>query len=116
MRHEPATARKKVTTQRNLKIKPGDLEETFGSVARESTIVQTPRRDRTPKGVSDGRGKRSVAEVLMSMPNDAARATYAMERIASLEDQIAKILDLCTPEARAIIFATRKSLQQYWDE
>jgi len=116
MRHEPVKGQKKVTTQRNLRSpRPEDNEETFGSVPRQSAVVSVPR-DRTPKGVSDGRGKRSVQEVLLSMPHDAARATYAMERIASLEDQISKILDMCTPGARDIIFAARKSLINYYEK
>lgn len=128
MRHEPSDkpiVRKKVTTQRNLKSppRPGDDADTFGSSApvmqsfelRESTTVATPR-DRTPKGVNDGRGKRSVADVLLSTPTPEGKAIYAMERVASLEDQIAKILDLAGPEAREIIFKRRESLKQYWDE
>lgn len=128
LRHEPPatpTARKKVTTQRNMKmpVRPGDDAETFGSSAptlqtfelRESTTVTQPR-DRTPKGVNDGRGKRSVADVLLSTPTPEGKAIYAMERVASLEDQIAKILDLAGPEAREIIFKRRESLKQYWDE
>lgn len=131
LRHEPSTkpiARKKVTTQRNLKIppRPGDDADTFGSSAppmqtfelRESTVVR-PQRDRTPKGVNDGRGKRSVADVLMSTPTPEGKAVYAMERIASLEDQIAKLLDLAGPEAREIIFKRRavaRTLKQLWEE
>ncbi len=121
MRHEPAVevVRKKVTTQRNLKspIRPEDLEETFGSVGsvRESAVVQVPR-DRTPKGVTDGRGKRSVKDVLMSHPTPEAKSVYALERVASLEDQIVKLLELCGPEVREIIFKRRASLKQYWDE
>ncbi len=123
LRHEPAakeTGKKKVTTQRNMKAppKPEDFSETFGTVERESTIVEVGRavRDRTLKGVTDGRGKRSVKEVLMSTPTPEGKAVYAMERLASLEDQIAKLLELCGAEVREIIFKRRASLKQYWDE
>lgn len=120
LRHEPAAGRKKVTTQRNLKspVRPDDLEETFGSSTKQSAIVQVPR-DRTPKGVADGRGKRSVADVLMSTPTPEGKAIYAMERIASLEDQIAKLLELAGPEAREIIFKRRaaaRTLKQLWED
>lgn len=123
LRHEPV--RKKVTTQRNLRspLRPGDDADTFGGSSapiqsfemRESTVVNVPR-DRTPKGVTDGRGKRSVKDVLLSQPTPEGKAIYAMERVASLEDQIAKILDLAGEEAREIIFKRRKTLKQYWDE
>lgn len=128
LRHEPSEkplVRKKVTTQRNLKMpmRPGDDSDTFGSSAppmqsfelRESTVAQAPPRDRTPKGVKDGRGKRSVADVLMSHSTPEGKAVYALERVASLEDQIEKLLDLAGPEARAIMFKRRASLKQYWD-
>lgn len=128
LRHEPPTkpiARKKVTTQRNLKspLRPGDDADTFGGDGapiqtfemKESQVVHVPR-DRAPKGVNDGRGKRSVKDVLLSTPTPEGKAIYAMERVASLEDQIAKILELSGPEAREIIFKRRASLKQYWEE
>ena len=122
MRYEPAgngVARRAPITQRNMvspaKPRDDDDADAFGTSTNQSSIVNTPR-DRAPKGVNDGRGKRSVKDVLLSQPNDAARAVYALERIASLEDQIVKILELCTPDAREIIFKSRKSLKQYWDK
>jgi len=124
-RYEPVgagVARRKPITERNLVSPvrlPDDDADTFGTttsnVPGESAIV-VPRRDRTPKGVNDGRGKRSVKEMLDSAPSDAHRATYAMERIAALEDQIVRVLDLCTKGAREIIFTQRKSLRHYYEK
>lgn len=85
------------------------------AVPKESSIVEAPRK-RITKGVNDGRGKRSVADMLLSMQTDASRAAYAMERIASLEDQIAKILDICPASVRDIIFKDRSSLKRYWSD
>jgi hypothetical protein len=125
MRYEPAgegiARRKPVTTERNLKApppRPEDNEETFGSVipSKDSTIVATPKRDRTPKGVNDGRGKRSVKDMIAEAPSHAHRATYVLERVAALEDQIARMLELCPPETREIIFSARKSLRHYFEK
>src|ERR1044071_2632168 len=85
-----------------------DTEDGFVS-ARESTVVSVPNR---PKG----RGKRSVEDMLLSQPNKAAQAAYVMERIAALEDQIARILALCPPEARKIVLEQRTSLRRYAPE
>ena len=120
MRHERVeVVKRRPVTQRNLTSpaihKPDDDADTFGSV-RESAIVVTPKRDRTPKGVSDGRGKRSVADVLLSHPTPEGKAVYALQRIASLEDQISKVLDLCDSETLGIIFKRRESLKHYKDE
>lgn len=122
MRYEPAgvgVVRRKPVTERNLRL-PDDDADTFGTttgvIPKDSTIVAAPKRDRTPKGVNDGRGKRSVKDMLDSAPSDAHRATYAMERIAALEDQIVRMLDLCTKGAREIIFTQRKSLRHYYEK
>lgn len=139
-RHEPKTVevtKRRPITQRNLVApppRPDDDADTFGNavvldrverafeeshsrLAKESTIVTTPKRDRSPRGVSDGRGKRSVAEVLMTKPTPEERAVYAMERIASFEDQIGKVIDLCDPETKEIIFKRRQSLRdRYGDD
>lgn len=57
-----------------------------------------------------------MADVLLSTPTPEGKAVYAMERLASLEDQMSKLLELCGPEVREIIFKRRQSLKQYWDE
>lgn len=57
-----------------------------------------------------------MKDVLLSTPTPEGKAVYAMERLASLEDQMAKLLELCGPEVREIIFKRRASLKQYWDE
>jgi len=120
MRHEPVeVVKRRPITQRNMTSpavrRPDDDADTFG-VTRQSSIVETPKRDRTPKGVNDGRGKRSVADVLLSHPTPEGKAVYALQRIASLEDSISKILDLCDEETRSIIFKRRASLKHYTDE
>lgn len=125
MRHEPVeVVKRRPITQRNLTSPiinpPMDADDdSFGS--RQSAIIAsthsaTVKRDRTPKGVNDGRGKRSVADVLLSHPLPESRAVYALQRIASLEDQIGKILDLCDKETLEIIFKRRESLKHYVDE
>ena len=116
MRHEPEVTSRRPTTQRNLVsplINPGadDDSEEFGTPTRDSTVVQV-RRDRTPKGVNDGRGKRSVKDMLLSIPTPEGRAIYAMERVAALEDQIQKVIDLCDDETKEIIFKRRKTLKE----
>jgi hypothetical protein len=83
-----------------------DEEEGFVNV-RESTVVAVPQASKR------GKGKRSTEDMLMSMPNDVAKCAYALERIASLEDQIAKVLELCTPKARAMVLEQRSSLKRY---
>lgn len=130
MRHEPVVevVKRRPITERNMKAppvrRPDDDADTFGQrieqLAKEaetrmgeSTIV---KRDRTPKGVNDGRGKRSVADVLLSHPTPEGKAVYALQRIASLEDQISKVLDLCDEETLSIIFKRRESLKHYKDE
>lgn len=137
MRYEPVSqgvVRRRPITQRNLKspiVNPGsdDDADTFGTVAvsttsttstntGESAIVVTrrERRDRPNKGINDGRGRRGMKDMLLSEPTPEGKAVYAMERIAAMEDQIAKMLDLCPEEVREIIFKRRASLKQYWDK
>lgn len=120
MRHEPVeVVKRRPITQRNLtspaQRRPDDDAESFGTT-RESSIVSTPKRDRTPKGVSDGRGRRSVADVLLSTPTPEGKAVYVLQRVASFEDQIAKVLDLCDEETLEIIFKRRPALKNYVDE
>lgn len=131
LRHDPEAkpaVKKRVTTQRNLKAppRPDDESDTFGTIEseqrmqtfemRESTVVSVPPRDRTPKGVADGRGKRSVKDVLLSHPTPEGKMIYGLERIASAEDTIVKILELMGPEARELAFKRRPTLKQYWEE
>jgi hypothetical protein len=66
--------------------------------------------------VNDGRGKKSVKEMIDTAEHDAERATYSLKRIAALEDQIAKILELNTPGSRELIFTARKSLRHYFEK
>lgn len=126
LRHETVeVVKRRPITQRNMTapqgplVQPGlpdDDADTFGGDTKGSAIVVAPKRDRTPKGVSDGRGKRSVKDVLLSIPTPEGRAVYALERIASIEDQISKVLDLCDKETRDIVLKRRASLKHYWDE
>jgi len=127
MRHEPVeVVKRRPITQRNLAIgvtngmpkqRVDDDAESFGTTTKESAIVAAPvRRDRTPKGVNDGRGKRSVADVLLSHPTPEGKAVYMLQRVASLEDQISKLLDLGDAETLEIVFKRRPSLRNYVDE
>lgn len=79
---------------------------------RKSGVIVKPK----PKPRKTGKGKRSVEDMIASMATDAAKANYALERIAALEDQIAKILLVCGPEARALVLKERKSLAKYAPE
>jgi hypothetical protein len=85
-----------------------DVDED-GIVTRESGVVEAekPRR---------GRGKRSVEDMMASMPNELAQSTYALERIAAIEDQIVRVLSLCSPEALELVLKQRPSLRRYKPE
>lgn len=85
-----------------------DDEEGF-LPARDTEIVSVAAKPR-------GKGKRSVEDMLASLPGAAAQSAYAMERIASAEDQIAKILLLCSPKARELVIEQRPSLKRYAPE
>jgi hypothetical protein len=63
-----------------------------------------------------GSGKRGLEDMMANMSSDAAQAIYAMERLASCEDQMAKIFKLCTPGALAIVLKERPSLKRYSPE
>lgn len=82
-------------------------EESFLS-ERESGFVEVQATK--PRG----KGKRSLEDMMSSQPTDEAQAIYAMGRIAGFEDGIAKVLQLCSPEARAIVLKRRASLAKYW--
>ncbi len=83
-------------------------EDEEGFISGDSSIHEVPQ---SPK--KTGKGKRSLEDMMASMQNEAAQAAYAMERIAALEDQIAKVLKLCSPEARELILRKRTSLKRY---
>lgn len=90
-----------------LRHETSDDEDGFVVPTRESGIVKSvppPKR---------GKGKRSVEDMMASMPNELAQSTYALERIAAIEDQIAKVLALCTPEARRLVLKQRPSMKRY---
>lgn len=80
---------------------------------RKSGIVTKAKKVKPRK---EGRGKRSVEDMMASMDNDASKAKYALERIQALEDQIAKILEYCGPDALAIVLKARSSLAKYAPE
>lgn len=65
-----------------------------------------------PKPVT-GKGKRSLEDMMASQPNALSQSIYALQRIAALEDQIVKILALCTPEARKYVLKQRETLARY---
>lgn len=86
------------------------LDDNFAE--RDSEIVTVPQEKPKPQG----KGKRSLEDMMASMPNPEAQAVYAMERIAAQEDVIAKILTLCDPDALAIILKRRPILKRYAPE
>lgn len=87
-----------------------DTEEGF--VDRESGYVQAPLPIKLR-----GKGKRSVEDMMASMTGSPpAQAAYVLERIASAEDAIVKVLELSTPECREIVLKQRPSLRRYWSE
>lgn len=66
-----------------------------------------------PTARREGKGKRSLEDMMASMATDATQASYAMERIASYEDNIAKVLKLCTEGALEIVLRDRPTLRRY---
>ncbi len=89
-----------------------DDEEGFMSTpaeTRDSGVVVVPAAKR-------GRGKRSVEDMMASMPNEMTQSIYALERVAAAEDQIEKVLALCSPEALALVLKQRPSLRKYVKE
>lgn len=87
----------------------GFVKTTAASVRkrRESGVVATQ------EPVKRGRGKRSVEDMMASMGNEVAQSKYALDRIAAIEDQIAKVLSLCTPQSRELVLKQRPSLRRY---
>lgn len=84
-----------------------DDEDSF--VPRDTAIVPVaPKRQ--------GKGKRSVEDMMASMPNAILQSAYALSRIAAAEDQIVKVLELCTDEGRELVMKQRPSLKRYWDK
>ena len=78
---------------------------------RKSAIIVTSNKPK--KG--DGRGKRSLEDMMSSMATDEQMAVYVLDRIAGLEDQIVKIFSLCTPGAAEMVLKRRESLRKYAD-
>lgn len=88
-----------------------DDDEDGNLVPRDSGIIEAPQPAR-----KTGKGKRSIEDMMATRPNPEAQSIYAMERIAGLEDQIAKVLSLCSPEAKEIVLKRRPSLKKYAPE
>jgi hypothetical protein len=90
----------------------GDEEDSFVTPGESGIRVVNPGLpSETP--LSRGKGKRSVEDMMASMPSPPAQSVYALERVASLEDQIAKVLTLCSKEALEIVLKQRPSLRRY---
>lgn len=104
LRHETES---EATNDEEVYVNFHDVDEEGFTPVRESGIVSAP------VAVKRGKGKRSLEDMMASMPNDPAQCTYALERIAAVEDQIVKILSLCTPTARELVFKQRASLRKY---
>lgn len=87
-----------------------DDEEDSFLPRNESAVVEAPQKRR-------GKGKRSLEDMMTSLAGSPpAQSVYALERIAAAEDQIAKILKMCSPEAREIVLRQRPSMQRYAPE
>jgi hypothetical protein len=84
------------------------FDDEEGFVTRESGYVPV-----TPKPSGLGKGRRTMEDMMASQPNDIMQSAYALERIAALEDQIARVLQLCTPEALELALKQRPSLRRY---
>jgi hypothetical protein len=84
-----------------------DEEDAFVTAGESGFVASTPNPTRL------GKGRRSLEYMMASMPNAMSQSVYALERIASLEDQIVKVLLLCTPEARKLVLSQRPSFKRY---
>lgn len=92
------------------------MEEEELFLSRESGFVVVNPGATSETTVRRGKGKRSLEDMMASMPNELAQSTYALERIAAIEDQIAKVLQLCSPEARKLVLKQRPTLKRYAPE
>lgn len=99
-------------TQEEEFVNYHDDESGFGTEpsTRISTIVTVPTEARR------GKGKRSLEDMMGSMPNPMAQSAYALERLGALEDQMAKVLALCSEEARELVFKQRPSMRKYVED
>jgi hypothetical protein len=88
----------------------GDEESFLG---KESQVVRLPPLGKNGKPKVDNRGRRGLEDMMASFSNDLEMSVYALERIASAEDMIAKVLALCSPEALALILEKRPVLRRY---
>ena len=102
----------KATREEYLRHEKKDQEEEsfFG---RESQVVQVPLRGKNGQFKKDARGRRGLEDMMASFSNELDMSVYALERITSAEDTIAKVLSLCTPEALALILEKRPVLRRY---
>lgn len=60
------------------------------------------------------RTRRTMAQMILSFPDELSRADYALDRIRKAEGTINEILHAIGPEAANIVFKQRPSLKQYW--
>ncbi len=111
VRPKKAQIVKQEATEEEVFVNFHDDDEDGFVPTRESSVVPV-----VPAKTKRGKGKRSVEDMLASLPNKAAKAAYALERIAGLEEQIHRILTLCSPEVRALVLEQRKSLIRYAPE
>jgi hypothetical protein len=59
-------------------------------------------------------GRRTVADMLSTMPTAIEKADYALGRIRRLEDQISQLLSAIGPDAATLVINERPSLRQYF--
>jgi hypothetical protein len=115
----PAT-KKRPGIEDILRHEKPEEEEAFINFHDDDEEGFTPLRDTAVVPVGkpkrEGKGKRSMEDMIASMPNSVAQSAYVLERIASFEDQIAKALTLCSAEARELVLKQRPSLKRYSPE
>lgn len=111
MKHNASTARR---------ITPGTNPVTVvDSRASQLSMPLAPAYDPTPAANASNRvplprrSRRSLEQVLESLPTEIEEAAYAMQRIGALELRIAKIFRQIGPEARASVLKNRPDLDRY---
>jgi hypothetical protein len=89
-------------------------------IEEEDSFLPREQRDTgvvlSDKPRREGKGKRSIEDMMAAMPNAIVQSAYALERIAAAEDQIVKVLQLCSPEARELVLKQRPTLKRYAPE
>lgn len=96
-----------------LRHEPSIDEADFAQPQRKSGVyvAKKPRKKN-----AQGKGKRSLEDMMASIATDPERASYGLARIAALEDQIANVMKLAGKAACQMIVRERKRLKLYAPE